>query len=429
MTHRPSLLLFTCGCLGFAASAQTILLSEDFESGSLDPGWIWQGLAPVFTSPGSVSGLCIGKESWDQSGPFPNGAGPYLFHQLPYDPNATYSISADLRVNNPLNSTAIANCSLGWMETSTGSFSFGGSSVGSISLVWQSVVSSTDPPLTNNFGATAQFGIILEMNPSALGAYSFYDNVVVVANNFTPPPPITLRMRAWLEGPYVQAQSLMRDDLRAAGLIPAIDPYMGATVTPAVLSVTGNNAIVDWVLMELRINPENPIALASSSALIQRDGDIVAADGVSAISFNAAPGYYYVAVKHRNHLPIMTSIAFPIISIPNSLDLASSSSTPYVRAAPFTGLPRKIIGLHGLMWAGNVQWDDRLKYTNSSNDRDPILTAIGGIIVTNTITGYRREDVNMDGVVKYVGINNDRDPILVNVGGTTPTAVRIAQVP
>jgi hypothetical protein len=38
-------------------------------------------------------------------------------------------------------------------------------------------------------------------------------------------------------------------------------------------------------------------------------------------------------------------------------------------------------------------------------------------------------DVNMDGLVKYTGANNDRDPILTNVGGTIPTNVRSEQLP
>ncbi|MEO8066348.1 MAG: hypothetical protein ABI599_01520 [Flavobacteriales bacterium] len=428
MTSRLTYLFLLWATTSLSGAAQTTLLSETFDSGVLGPGWTGQGLAAVFTT--GSSGLCVGKESWDQSGPFPIGPGPYLFHQIPYDPNATYTIAADLRVNNPLNSTAMANCSLGWLNVIGGGYSFGNSSVASAALTWTSVLSAQDAPLQNNVGSDGQFGILLGMNPSALGAYSFYDNVVVTAYNFTQPAPITLRMRAWLEGPYVQAQNLMRDDLRAVGLIPALDPYQsGLTVAPSVLNVTGNNAIVDWVQLELRINPENPTALAYSSALIQRDGDIVATDGTSAVPFPASPGYYYVAVKHRNHLPVMTSTAYPIVSIPNSLDLASSTSTTYIRSAPYTDVARKTVGGQRLMWAGNVQLDDRLKYTNASNDRDPILTAIGGAVVTNTITGYRREDVNLDGVVKYVGVNNDRDPILVNVGGTTPTSVRIAQVP
>ncbi len=64
-----------------------------------------------------------------------------------------------------------------------------------------------------------------------------------------------------------------------------------------------------------------------------------------------------------------------------------------------------------------------LKYIGGGNDRDPILVAIGGSTPTNTVNGYRLEDVNLDGTVKYTGANNDRDPILANIGGSTPTAL------
>ena len=35
----------------------------------------------------------------------------------------------------------------------------------------------------------------------------------------------------------------------------------------------------------------------------------------------------------------------------------------------------------------------------------------------------------MDGVVKYTGSSNDRDPILLNIGGSSPTAVVVEQLP
>jgi len=45
------------------------------------------------------------------------------------------------------------------------------------------------------------------------------------------------------------------------------------------------------------------------------------------------------------------------------------------------------------------------------------------------VSGYWREDVNLDGVVKYTGTANDRDVILNSIGGTTPTATRVATLP
>lgn len=86
-----------------------------------------------------------------------------------------------------------------------------------------------------------------------------------------------------------------------------------------------------------------------------------------------------------------------------------------------------------MLWAGNVTIDSpgpvQLKYTGTNNDRDPILVAVGGTIPTNTVGGYRSQDVTMDGITKYTGTSNDRDPILVNVGGTVPTNTRQEQLP
>nr|MBP9893572.1 tetratricopeptide repeat protein [Planctomycetota bacterium] len=41
----------------------------------------------------------------------------------------------------------------------------------------------------------------------------------------------------------------------------------------------------------------------------------------------------------------------------------------------------------------------------------------GGIVPTNSVAGYLLSDVNMDGAVYYTGSSNDRDIILSNIGG------------
>ncbi len=82
-----------------------------------------------------------------------------------------------------------------------------------------------------------------------------------------------------------------------------------------------------------------------------------------------------------------------------------------------------------LLWTGNARFDADLRYTGPLNDRDPMLQAIGGVIPTLTVTGYRVEDVNLDGVVKYAGAGNDRDRLLQAIGGVSATAVRQEQLP
>jgi hypothetical protein len=54
---------------------------------------------------------------------------------------------------------------------------------------------------------------------------------------------------------------------------------------------------------------------------------------------------------------------------------------------------------------------------------------VGSTTPNNSVSGYWREDVNMDGVVKYTGSANDRDIILTKVGSTTPNNTRVATLP
>jgi hypothetical protein len=86
-------------------------------------------------------------------------------------------------------------------------------------------------------------------------------------------------------------------------------------------------------------------------------------------------------------------------------------------------------GIRMGLWPGDVNTNGVVRYTGSANDRDPVLTAIGGVVPTATVTGYRREDVNLDGWTIYTGSGNDRDFILTTIGGTMPTNTRSSTVP
>ncbi len=260
-----------------------------------------------------------------------------------------------------------------------------------------------------------------------------------VASLISPPPTlqVLLALRGILEGPYSATTGQMSDALRSAGLVPDSEPYTalgysqvggggGETIAPVVLATTGNNAIVDWVVVELRDATTPTTVLATRSALIQRDGDIVATDGVSALTFNIAPGSYNVALRHRNHLGVMTASAKVLGLSSTPLDLANAGTATFgtnARKSVAGAFPAEVL------WAGDVTFDGLIKYSGASNDRDPILSAIGGVVPTSTITGYHAGDVNMDGTVKYAGQDNDRDPVLQNIGGVVPTNVRVEQVP
>ena len=428
----PSLraLLFSALTAGIVGQlcAQPVVFQESFDSGVLSPGWVWQANSPVLITPdASGSGYCAGKESLNDVPPPSGELGSILFHDLPYATGASYQMSIAMRVENASMLVASAWCMIGWWGPSG---FLDDAYLTSTGAEWEWMQSGLIMPAANTPSPSMRFGILLSINQSAVDAMAYFDNIEVSAYGFTQPAPVRLQARAWLDGAFVPAQSLMRDDLRIAGLIPTVDPYgNGTTVAPTVLAVSGNNAVVDWVRVELRIHPLSGGPVSSAAGLLQRDGDIVAADGSSPLGFNAAPGNYHVVVKHRNHLSVMSAAPITLINAPASLDMRLPGTSAFMRSAPFTDLPRKAVGSWAVMWAGNVYDDDRLRYVGNSNDRDPILTAIGGVAPSATVTGYSNTDVNMDGVVKYVGANNDRDPILVNIGGSTPTAVRLEQVP
>lgn len=247
--------------------------------------------------------------------------------------------------------------------------------------------------------------------------------------------PAVVRVRAniiaMLQGPYDPGTGLMSDGLRANDLIPSTEPYtaMGfpavhggdESIAPAVLTVTGDDAIIDWVHLQLR--DDDNVVIATRNALLQADGDIVDTDGSSPVRFAARTDLYHIAVMHRNHLSIMSLQPIALNATPATVNFSSG-------AVPTYGTDAQAMesGTFAL-WSGDVNADGMLKYTGQDNDRDPILVYIGGTTPNNTEVGYAGADVNMDGIAKYTGPGNDRDPILVNVGGTVPTNVREAQLP
>lgn len=245
---------------------------------------------------------------------------------------------------------------------------------------------------------------------------------------------ITVSPRVFLGGPYDSGTLLMSDALRVQGLLPLQEPYSalgfamlgggGVSTNTSVLSATGNNAIVDWVLVELRHATDHGWVIASRCALVQRDGDVVATNGSSPVSFGLPAGDYYVAVRHRNHLGVITANTVALGAAPSLVDLTLPGT------AVFGTNARKNVEGTMVLWPGDANMDGEVKYVGSGNDRDAILSAIGGVIPTNVLSNvYTSEDVNMDGLVKYVGLNNDRDVVLQTIGGTVPTATLDQQVP
>ncbi len=139
--------------------------------------------------------------------------------------------------------------------------------------------------------------------------YFLIDYVRVYKKEF-----VQLQTKIYLEGPYDKNTNEMKTDLNTQ--IPLTSPY---TEDPRTVSAIPDN-VVDWVLVELRETPTGPPVI-SHSAFIYKDGRIVNDDASSGIiKLNAPENDYYVVIKHRNHLAVMSK---------NPVTLSKASSTLY----------------------------------------------------------------------------------------------------
>ncbi|WP_420572841.1 hemagglutinin protein [Kordia sp.] len=224
----------------------------------------------------------------------------------------------------------------------------------------------------------------------------------------------------FLQGPLFSQNTtgLMNDDLRSNNYIPTTSPYAdNATVDTSVFTITGNNAIVDWVWIELRQENNNTKIVTAKSALLQRDGDVVALDGSSTLVLNAALGNYHVVIKHRNHLSVMS--ANPISLSKNSTTTVNFTDNSI--ASFGSNAQVELASTELALWAGNVNGDDIVQYSGTNPDVPSILSEVlnnsGNFLnfPTYIVQGYNIHDINMDGKTQYTGTEPDSPLILQNV--------------
>lgn len=194
----------------------------------------------------------------------------------------------------------------------------------------------------------------------------------------------TIYLQGAFTNPNAGEETLMRDDLRVNDLIPTTSPYGdGATVNPTVLSITGVNAVVDWIWVELRDATDNTIVIDGTSALVLRNGSVVDTDGTSALTFEQDEDAYHVAVNHRNHLGVITANTVALSSTTTSLDFTSDIAIANGETLALTNMGNGIFAIY----AGDTTGDGNILNTDISN----AISNSGGINV------YTGADANMDG--------------------------------
>jgi hypothetical protein len=217
----------------------------------------------------------------------------------------------------------------------------------------------------------------------------------------------------------------MRTNLKDNDYISTVSPYTDGTAivaTDPIFIATGQDKIVDWVWIELRDATNPSVIIDGKSALLQRDGDIVEAladDTSTPVSFSQEAGDYYIVVKHRNHLGIMSNSALALSNTVTTVDFTDSNNqiTYGTNAQTTFGMPANSVG----MWCGNVNGDNLVQYSGTNPDVPAILSKVlndtGNFLnfPTYTVSGYDANDVNMDGNTQYAGTNPDTPFILQNI--------------
>lgn len=263
---------------------------------------------------------------------------------------------------------------------------------------------------------------------------------------------INLAIRVNLQGAFIgvsNSDTLMRATLRDYGvndevLIPRQEPYEnmqtfahvgpdgGGTevISPAdsavIFAISNKDAIVDWVFVELRSSTALDSVATTRAALLQRDGNVIDINGDSILHFPTAnAGAFYVAVRHRNHLGVMTGEAIELSPIVTELDFTDPSF-------PTTGAYAQM-NRNGqmAMWAGDLNSDGRTVYQGPGNDILKLFTTVlydpdNTTFIANFISeGYQTADVDLNGRAIYQGPNNDRSMLLLNTILSHPANVNL----
>jgi hypothetical protein len=162
-----------------------------------------------------------------------------------------------------------------------------------------------------------------------------------------------------------------------------------------------NPTTVDWVLLELRTGTGAETKIATRAAFVQNTGAVVDTDGTSPVAFGGvAAGSYYIVIRHRNHLAIMSAAAVALSASSASYDFTTGATQAYGGTAGVKDLGLSVWG----MIAGDIDGNGGIGGTDISAAR----AAVG-------LVAYGASDVDMNSGVGGTDISLVRS----HVGFTT----------
>lgn len=229
-----------------------------------------------------------------------------------------------------------------WIEDANGNI-VAGTAVNSIpplqTLTYNFILPNTQG--CYRFVIAEDYGDGMTYNSGAISVLDSEGSIIFSNNNFgamgsnmfqVVPPALLVKAKVYLQGPYNSLLQNMTTELRNTPIfLPSLQPFAtwGYSGTESVNMATASLNITDWVLVELRDANNMSQVVSRRAALLYNDGTIHDTDGSEGISFaNISAANYYIVVKPRGHLAVMSASSIPL---PNTqaYDFTLSASRAY----------------------------------------------------------------------------------------------------
>ncbi|HPS38497.1 MAG TPA: cohesin domain-containing protein [Candidatus Cloacimonadota bacterium] len=225
---------------------------------------------------------------------------------------------------------------------------------------------------------------------------TFTQGAVLIGSNF-----LYAKAKYFLQGAYNNGS--MKTEINT--LLPFSSPYGNAPLT--VTSIPAD--IVDWLLIELRASASGPVT-HSQAVFLHADGSITSA-GKPCILFTGITSQpYFLVVRHRNHLPVMSATA---------MTFASTGNPPLCNLS----LQANVYGQGGIIAMGDGNFaaasgDANMDGNINNSDRNQHWRVQTGL------SGYLSADFDLDGfvapadLIRYWQANNGSSSTIPLSSGT-----------
>jgi hypothetical protein len=194
----------------------------------------------------------------------------------------------------------------------------------------------------------------------------------------------------------------MRTDLARANLLPLDHPFANEGWVPDGPDSVGSflATTVDWVMVEFRSSIADTTVCARRAAFLHNGGAVTGLDGTSPVCVpSLSAGSYYIVVRHRNHLPVMSATALALDTVTTTFDLRTAPTKYYGGEA--VALP---CGRYAML-AGNADVNKGIGATDLARIR----------VARSSTPSYNDADVDLSGTVTASDLTLARE----NIGRTT----------